>query len=75
MSFTRETFMMLVWKITQFCMQSETHEDHEIKSLVLNNFCVKKGQGLKAFAVHLYPKYPSVSPRTSRSSCDIGRFN
>ena len=43
------------------CMQSETHEDHEIKSLVLNNFCVKKGQGLKALAVHLYPKYPSVS--------------
>ena len=39
----------------------ETHEDHEIKSLVLNNSCVKKGQGLKALAVHLYPKYPSVS--------------
>ena len=36
-------------------------EDHEIKSPVLSNFCLKKGQGLKAFAVHLYPKYPSVS--------------
>ena len=43
------------------CMQSETHEDHEIKTLVLNNFCVKKSRGLKALAVHLYAKYPSVS--------------
>ena len=45
------------------CMQSETHEDHEIKSLVLNNFCVKKKSGFEGLGCTSLPKIPfSVLP-------------